>query len=119
MSVPSKSELKTLRKEWRELKKDYESLYKQRPRCYSGDVIDTTEWYRILDEHYAQSEPIKQDLLKRAVYLAAHDTPFIKRQMASWAKHNFYMKHVENDDWQCGTDEHHIVITRNKKLARK
>ena len=107
--VPTAAELKTLRKEWRDLKDDLQNC--RRHRCYSGEVIvDEERHSQAIKEDDDKRNAIKKEMLKRAVYLANHDTPFIKRQMASWAKHNFYMRRHSETEWQCGTDELHIIV---------
>jgi len=88
--VPTSAELKTLRKEWRDLKDNYERLSDKRPRSYSGDGQNDPEWwtqFRKQDEaHAAKMKPILHEALHKAAILIQHDTPTIQKQITNWAR---------------------------------
>ena len=95
--VPTKSELKTLRKQWRELKEDYKRCG-NRPRSFSGE--DThLDLPRRRAEYDAKTEPILKEMFKRAFVLIQHDTDFIKRQMTLWAKDKASVQFLDGK-WQ-------------------
>jgi len=98
--VPTKAELKKLRKEWRDLEEDYDVSYRGRPRCYSGQVILDKERYCQAEQEYEDEiNAIKKEMFKRATVLIQHDTPFIQRKMTLWARSTASV-HFVDGKWQ-------------------
>jgi len=87
--VPTAAELKTLRKEWRDLKDQHESCG-DRPRAYSGpQQADPVYWERLKNHkeaHDAKTKPILREMLDKAAILIQHDSPTIQRKMMLWAR---------------------------------
>jgi len=98
--VPTKAELKTLRKEWRDLEEDYDACYRTRPRCYSGQVIVDEERNSQAEQEYEDEiNAIKKNMFERATVLIQHDTPFIQRKMTLWARRTASV-HFVDGKWQ-------------------
>jgi hypothetical protein len=95
--VPTAAELKTLRKEWRDLKQDHKRCG-YRPRSFSGEDTHLNLPERQA-EHDAKTDAIKKEMFKRATVLIQHDTPFIQRQMTLWARDTAWVEFVDGK-WQ-------------------
>jgi hypothetical protein len=101
--VPSASELKTLRKEWREHKDRYEHLG-SRPRSYSGEYTQE-DLDRIKVKGQAHDEKTKlvmDKILKIAEVLLEHDTPTTKKQLSKWIYCRAYVT-WRDSKWQTST----------------
>jgi hypothetical protein len=90
--VPSAAELKTLRKEWRDLKVRYERLG-SRPRSYSGDHLEDLERTEKKGRaHDRKTKPILYEMLDKAAILIQHDTPTIQKQVSNWANRAAFVR---------------------------
>lgn len=100
--VPTAAELKTLRKEWRDLKEDHKRCG-YRPRAHSGEGHSGEEFWKRFEIHKAEydakTDAIKKEMFKRAFVLIQHDTPFIKRQMTLWARDTAWVQFLDGK-WQ-------------------
>jgi hypothetical protein len=78
--MPSKSELKALRKQWRTLEKSMNTKIKHLQDIHPLFNEEREEF----DKQWISLDAWKKDMFEIGKVLLEHDTPFIQRKVSNW-----------------------------------